>query len=64
MAIKFNKPTPARAQNRFVRFDQDVDAELLKISQVENIDLAEVIRTFVNVGLDEYRNTKTEQEDK
>lgn len=66
MKIEFNSPQK-KGQSRFVRFDEDVDAELVQIAQAEGVDLAEIIRTFTDVGLDMYRlqkESETNKEDK
>lgn len=63
MSIEFTRPQQSKGQARFVRFEQDVDAELVEIADRENVDLAEVIRTFTGVGLEEYNKQFKDKEE-
>lgn len=55
MSIDFQKPVQKKGANRYVRFSLEDDATLVHISEENDVDLAEVIRTFTLAGLEQWR---------
>lgn len=53
--MKFDKKEAPKTVNVLVRFDKEVDEELREIAKLENATISSVIREFVKVGLDTYK---------
>lgn len=44
-----------KTPSRFVRLDRELDAELTAIAESEDTTLSDVLRTFIRIGLEQYK---------